>query len=148
MATDHSDGSMSGEWLALGAVGVLAVAGAARRRGSANDDDPEFDPADYLRFRTGDCWLMAHVLHQEMGLPVYGLFEPGATKPDHVFVMDEAAGEVFDAEGPRSLAGAFERFRGEHIRALTSAEVADFPSYSEEEWEYARNVAYEQGLIE
>lgn len=132
----------------------------------SGDDDEEPNPADYMSFMSGDCWLLAVALREVTGLDVFGA-KDDAGLVHHAFVATKPTGVGIDYRGQRSVADLLSGCRGRKAVKMSDAEIAKWigagqgrmlsakdqrdrscpraasAGYSDEEWEYALEVARE-----
>lgn len=130
-------------------------------RNPDDEDEEDQDPADYLRFMSGDCWLLAVALREITGFPVYGLRDD-AGDFHHAFVLDRRGGVAIDFRGRLPASEVTSGCRGQTIARLPDRTLARFAvggvlaardhgdrtcprvlarGYSDREWEHALRVA-------
>ena len=109
-----------------------------------SESEEEVHPSDYIDFKRGDCSLLANVISDELGLPIYGVFDEEGIM-HHVFVYDPDVDEAIDCRGRMPVEDVFQEVRGRNLiyREVTEQEIEDtFGTYGDEEYEYAKEEAY------
>ena len=108
-------------------------------------EDDDAHPSDYINFMRGDCSLLAGAVSGLAELPIYGIFDD-QDNLHHVFAYDKETDEAVDCRGRMPVADVMKNIRGENktYREVSDEEIEDtFGTYSDEEWEYADEVASE-----
>jgi hypothetical protein len=147
-------------------VGTVSMS-ARRKNGDQADEadaEEEPDPATYMSFMSGDCWLLAVALREVTGLDVYGL-KDDAGNVHHAFVATGKTGVAIDYRGQNSVRALATGCAGAKIVKLSDREIARWSgggtgvqltpaeqrgracpracssAYSDREWEYALETA-------
>lgn len=109
------------------------------------EEGENYHPSEYINFKRGDCSLLAVALSDLLQLPIYGVFDNRGMM-HHVFVYKSQTDQAIDCRGWMPAKDIIQNIKGDNLnyRKTSAKEVEKiFGGYSEEEYEYAEEVAHE-----
>jgi len=108
-------------------------------------EEENYHPSEYINFMSRDCALLAQAINAIANFPMYGIVDERGDV-HHVFAYDSKTKEAIDCRGRMPLERVFDKIWGEGNthREISAEEIENvFGTYSDEEWEYAEEKAYE-----